>query len=146
MNSTEFEMIHATSDAGIDLVFLLAPPRSFTTVVSSMLGQHPQLYGLPEMHLFSAETLGEWWRNCSHATFDMDHGPVRVVAELIFGAQNARTVQAARGWIRRRAHLTTGQFVEILANHVRPCVLVDKSPSIVYRQESMRRLNEMFPR
>jgi hypothetical protein len=39
------------SDVAFDLVFLLAPPRSFTTVVSSMLGQHPQLYGLPEMLL-----------------------------------------------------------------------------------------------
>jgi hypothetical protein len=114
------------SDVAFDLVFLLAPPRSFTTVVSSMLGQHPQLYGLPEMHLFGAETLGEWWRNCSQATFDMDHGPIRVVAQLIFGVQNTQTVQAARGWIRRRAHLSTGEFVEILANCVRPRVMVDR--------------------
>ena len=27
-----------------------------------MLGQHPQMYGFPELNLFMAETLDEFWR------------------------------------------------------------------------------------
>ena len=42
-----------------ELVIMLGPPRSFTSVVSAMVGQHPQLYGLPEVHLFTTETVGE---------------------------------------------------------------------------------------
>jgi hypothetical protein len=129
----------------VDVVFLLAPPRSYTTIVSAMLGQHPQLYGLPEMHLCGAETLREWWLQCGQATFNMDHGPVRVIAELVFGGQTARTVRAARGWLRRRAHLSTGMVVEILAGLVHPQVLVDKSPSVVYHVEWLERVLEMFP-
>ena len=87
-----------------DLLFILAPPRSFTTVVSHMLGQHPQMYGLPETHLLGAETLAEWWNLCSQATFNMDHGLLRVVAELYFGEQTEYTVKRASGWLRRRSH------------------------------------------
>ena len=36
-------------------LFILAPPRSFTTVTSAMIGQHPEMYGLPETNLFVAE-------------------------------------------------------------------------------------------
>ena len=38
-------------------VFILAPPRSYTTLICAMLGQHPELYGLPELHLFIAERM-----------------------------------------------------------------------------------------
>src|ERR1043165_3274523 len=90
------------------LLIILGPPRSFTTIVSAMLGQHPQMYGLPEIHLFGAETVGEWWNPFGHATFNMDHGLVRVIAELYYGEQTETTVQRSVGWLRRRAHFTTG--------------------------------------
>jgi hypothetical protein len=37
-------------------LFILAPPRSFTSVICGMIGQHPQMYGLPEVNLFAGET------------------------------------------------------------------------------------------
>ena len=127
------------------LLVILGPPRSFTTVVSAMLGQHPQMYGLPEVHLFGAETMAEWWRQCAEATFNMDHGLMRVVAQLFFGDQTEENVQRAAGWLRRRAHFTTGLVIEGLGECVRPRILVDKSPSIVYRIETMQRVYAMFP-
>jgi hypothetical protein len=127
------------------LLIILGPPRSFTTVVSAMLGQHPQMYGLPEVHLFGAETMAEWWRQCEEATFNMDHGLVRVVAQLFFGDQSEDNVRRAAGWLQRRAHFTTGLLIEALAERVQPCILVDKSPSIVYRVETLRRVYAMFP-
>mgnify|MGYP006327808131 CR=1 FL=1 len=42
-------------------VFLLAPPRSYTSLINAMLGQHPQCFGLPELCLFNVETLVELW-------------------------------------------------------------------------------------
>jgi hypothetical protein len=127
------------------LLVILGPPRSFTTVVSAMLGQHPQMYGLPEVHLFGAETLAEWWQQCEEATFNMDHGLVRVVAQLFFGEQSEDNVRRAAGWLQRRAHFTTGLLVEALAERVQPRILVDKSPSIVYHVETLRRVYAMFP-
>jgi hypothetical protein len=127
------------------LLVILGPPRSFTTVVSAMLGQHPQMYGLPEVHLFGAETMAEWWRQCAEATFNMDHGLMRVVAQLFFGDQTEENVQRAAGWLQRRAHFTTGLVIEGLGECVRPRFLVDKSPSIVYRIETMQRVYAMFP-
>ena len=40
-------------------VFLLATARSFSSVVTAMIGQHPQLAGLPELKLFCAADIAE---------------------------------------------------------------------------------------
>lgn len=124
---------------------ILAPPRSFTTIISAMLGQHPQMYGLPELHLFSGETLGEWWRLCGQASYNMDHGLLRVTSQLFFGGQTEYTVKRAAGWLRRRSHLTTGALLELIAQDVYPRILVEKSPSVVYRTEFLQRVYRMFP-
>lgn len=44
-----------------DPLFIVAPPRSYTSVVAGMIGQHPQAYGLPELNLSHADTLGDLW-------------------------------------------------------------------------------------
>jgi sulfotransferase family protein len=126
-------------------IFILAPPRSFTSVVGAMIGQHPQTYGLPELELFAAETMAEWWGLCAKATFPRVHGSLRAVAEIFFGEQTEETVKLARGWLRRRSHVTTGYFLELLADQVRPRILVEKSTSNVYRHKFMGRAYNMFP-
>ena len=134
------------TEASAEILFILAPPRSFTTVVSAIIGQHPQMYGLPELQLFIAKTMAEWLDLCSHATYGMDHGLVRVVAELYFGGQTEYTAKLARGWVRHRSHLSTSMMIEQLATKVEPMILVDKSPNIVYRVKSLRWAHRMFPR
>jgi hypothetical protein len=103
------------------------------------------MYGLAETHLFGADTVSEWWRQCSVATFDMDHGLRRVVAELFFGGQTEITVSRATGWLHRRGHFTTGLIFEEVTKKVYPRIPVDKSPSTVYWLESMQRIYSMFP-
>jgi Sulfotransferase family len=126
-------------------VFVLAPPRSFSTVVCAMLGQHPQLYGLPELHLLGAETVSEFLRQCEEATYPMADGLVRAVAQLFFARQTDDTVARARGWLSRRAHFSTGLLFEALGRRAHPLALVEKSPSMVYDVEHLRRLRGMFP-
>jgi hypothetical protein len=128
-----------------DPLFILAPPRSFAAVVGSMLGQHPQLYGLPETHLFGCETMAEWWDRCSQGTFNMSHGLLRAVAQLYFGEQTETSIKLANGWLRRRLNFTTGFLLEVLAEKVHPRFLVDKSPSIVYRLDALQRAYTLFP-
>jgi hypothetical protein len=129
----------------VDPLFLLAPPRSNTSIICAMLGQHPQMYGLPELSLFSAEILGEWLNLSSQATHKMDHGLLRVTSQLFFGGQTGKTVKRAAGWLRRRSHFTTGALLELIAQNVYPRILVEKSPSVVYRSEFLQRMYRMFP-
>jgi hypothetical protein len=124
---------------------VLGAPRSFTSVVGSMLGQHPQMYGLPETQLLLCETLAEWTRRAAQASYAMDHGLLRAVAELHFGGQTEATVRRASGWLRRRLHLSTGVVMEDLAERVRPLIPVDKSAALVWRLDALRRTYAMFP-
>jgi hypothetical protein len=126
-------------------VFILAPPRSFTSVIGSMIGQHPQLYGLPELHLFPFDSMAEWWRQGTRSTAAMNHGMLRAVAELYFGGQTEGTVQRAKGWLRRRLHLSTGALLEVLLERIAPLVAVDKSPGFAWRMRTMKRAYELFP-
>jgi hypothetical protein len=136
----------ATRDVVADPLFVLAPPRSCTSVVGTMLGQHPQMYGLPETHLFSCETMAEWWRICEEQTFPRGHGLLRAVAQLFFGSQREHTVRLASGWLRRRSHFTTGLLMEVLTARVHPRIIVDKSPSVVYSVKFLESIHRLFPR
>jgi hypothetical protein len=126
-------------------VIILAPPRSFTSVVCAMLGQHPNLCGLPELQLFTTNTVAEWWQVTAKASFGMRDGLHRAIAEFFFGGQSELHVDCARGWLRRRFHYTTGMIIEEIARRVHPRIIVEKSPSIVYRLEHLRRAFAMFP-
>jgi hypothetical protein len=126
-------------------LFILAPPRCFTSLACAMLGQHPQAYGLPEIHLFSYETVAERDEQVKRATYPMNHGLLRAVAQVYFGAQNEVTIQQARQWLRARSGLTTDALFNILADRLFPRVLIDKSPSMIYDVRTLERISRMFP-
>jgi len=128
-----------------DPVFILSPPLSFSAHFAAMLGRHPQMYSLPETHLFLADTLRDWWDTCAKASFNMSHGLVRAVAQLVYNKQNETSVRLARAWLRRRLPFTTGYVLELLAERVHPRALVEKSPSMIFHLESMQRVARMFP-
>ena len=129
-----------------DPIFILGVPRSFSWLACAMIGQHPQLYALPELQLFSADTVQEWRSRFPSETYPIEHGLLRAVAEICFDGQSSEALQLAKGWVRRRAQSTTGMIVEELAERVHPRRLVEKSPSIVYQREFMERAYRMFPR
>lgn len=133
------------SSVTVQPLFLLAPPRSHSALACAMLGQHPQMYGLPETHLFSAPTMAKWWEMCSTSTYHMEDGLLRAVAQLYFGEQNDPAIKAAVGWLRRRAHFTTSFLFEELAERVCPLILVEKSPTLVSRPIALQRAFAMFP-
>jgi hypothetical protein len=126
-----------------DPVIILAPPRSFTSVVTAMLGQHPQMYGLLEVKLFAAETMQErqelgWPRW-------MDHGLLRVVAQLFAGEQTTQTVALARRWLERRADCTCVSVFRELAEQVNPRRLVDRNHAYKDSSEQLQRARRAFP-
>src|SRR5712692_1799584 len=103
------------------------------------------MYALPETHLLLAETVGEWWEICAGSSFSMADGLFRAVAQLYFGEQTERSIVLARAWLRRRLPFATGYILELLAEQVRPRMVVEKSPSIVFHIGSMQRAYRMFP-
>ena len=126
-------------------LFILAPPRSFTSITCAMLGQHPQLYGLPETDLFVCETMEEWWARAPKATFQMAAGLVRAVAQLYFESQDEWAVRMARQWLRNRSEVTTDFIFKAIADRVFPLILVDKSPSTTSSLSTLQRTRSKFP-
>jgi hypothetical protein len=135
-------MTHAVSPP----LFILAPARCFTSLVCTALGQHPEMYGVPELNLCAVDTMQEWWFSFRQGRGMFAHGLVRTVAELVFGAQSEESAARARRWIWERRHLTATAMLRIIAGLVHPRVLVEKSPTNVSTPIGLRRTREAFPR
>lgn len=126
-------------------LFILGPPRSFSSIVCGMVGQHPELYGLPELNLFLANTLGQValfmkWR--------MPHGQdgiLRVVAELEFGGQSEARIEQASAWVAKRLNWSARDMFRWLGDSVAPRCLVEKSPSTVLRRGALERTVDTVP-
>ena len=86
-------------------LFILALPRSYTSLIAGMLGQHPQAYGLPELNLFTVDRLIEMWQDGQDKTgmsrFQR-HGILRAVAEIYAGEQSSSAVVMANHWVAAR--------------------------------------------
>jgi hypothetical protein len=137
---------HARAVAITEPLIILAPMRSYSTVVAAMLGQHPQMYSSLETHLFTCDTMQQWCLMYRATNKVLGHGLLRTIAELIMGHQNEVTVELARRWILRRLAWPTKDVFRVLARQVDPFVLIDKSPLIVDREQHLRRVLAAFPR
>jgi hypothetical protein len=108
-----------------------------------MLGQHPQMYGLPETYLFTSQTMGEWW--ASHSGSDRTDGLSRAVAQILFQNQSEASIRLARQWLRR-PHRRTADVLRDLAGRVAPLMLVEKTPQACERIEYLQGIDAQFPR
>lgn len=127
-------------------IFILGSPRSFSSLACAMLGQHPALYGLPELNLWVSETLGDFWeRMAGHRQIQL-HGLLRTVAHLYGGEQTLQGIELARHWVARRLDLTTAEIYRELCDRLAPLCPVDKSPVYGDDPAYLRRLHEAFPK
>src|SRR5665213_305442 len=130
-------------------LFLLAPPRSYTSLVNAMLGQHPEAFGLPELCLFNVEMLVELWRGSEGPISENGamarHGLMRALAEIYCGEQTTSTINMARAWSGAREHWTTGRVFQEIVAKIHPLVAVEKSPSYTMSINRMRWMYEAFP-
>lgn len=130
-------------------LFLLAPPRSYTSLVNAMLGQHPQAFGLPELCLFNVERLVDLWVGVEGENAERGamarHGLLRAVSEIYCGEQTAATVNMARSWASVRETWDTGRVFQEIVARIHPLVAVEKSPSYAIAVPRMRGLLKAFP-
>ena len=127
-------------------LFILCPPRSFSSVVCGIIGQHPECYGLPELNLFVANDLGGIWKGILPGFGNFGHdGMLRTLAQLHEGAQNDDTVAHAEEWVVQHLGWSIRKVFDHLQELIGPKILVEKSPSIVYKQENIDRIIRNFP-
>jgi hypothetical protein len=133
-------------------IFILAAPRSFTSLVTAMIGQHPELYGVPELNLFQCETLRDFNAGPSvegglKSPFwaAMRHGLLRTVAQIYGGEQTVESIRMAERWVRLRESMTSGEAFREICRAVAPRRVVEKSPGVLRKQEYLLRMLEAFP-
>ncbi len=129
-------------------LFLLAPPRSYTSLINAMIGQHPQTFGLPELNLFNVIKIKDLWRRVSReigGDSNRRHGLLRAVAEIYAGEQTPATITMAQYWAAAREDQTTGEvFLELVAK-IDPLIPVEKSPAYTVSMQRLTRIYETFP-
>jgi len=135
-----------TGQPPADPLVILSPARSFSSVVSTMIGEHPQLYGFPELHLCSADTVEQVMMREARRGCPGPPGLIRMIAQELYGVQNQRTVTMAIAWFRERKHWPTKKLFDHLLSWVSPQIGVEKSPVTASSQENLDRTIGWFPR
>ena len=132
-------------------VFVLAPARSCSSVVATMIGQHPQLAGLPELKLFAAPSVaaldaplpGYWHaRGATHRS----PGLIRALAQLELGDQEPAHIAQARRWLTARRHWSGADVLDVLLARLAPRAAVEKSPDNVLTDAALLRMAAAYPR
>lgn len=129
-----------------DLLILLSPPRSFSSVVSTVIGQHPQLYGFPELHLFVGDTIEEVIRH--HELKHRPQGPpglLRTLAQLHDGVQTTATVLKARVWLDERRDWSSKKVFDYLLEKISPKIGLEKSPITSSTTQFLERTYACYP-
>lgn len=111
-----------------------------------MLGAHPQLYGFPELNLFTADTVGGLTRfqrdelpKLGLRSQPLPPGLLRAVAELMFGGQTAQAVERAADFLGSDPGRATADVLRELLEKIGPRIGVDKSPLTGMTPENLRR-------
>lgn len=128
-------------------LFLMAPPRSYTSLINAMIGQHPQTFGLPELNLFNAKVIKDLWRRVSDdigGDSNRRHGLLRAVAQIYAGEQTPATITMAQHWAAAREDKATGEVFQELVAKTDPLILVEKSPAYTVSMKRLTRIYETF--
>jgi amino acid adenylation domain-containing protein len=123
------------------VLFVLAPPRSGTTLLRVMLGGHPGLFSPPELELLTFNTMDERRAAFSGRDSFWREGVLRAVMEArgcpLDEARDLVEACEREGW-------TTRRFYRQLQDWVGGRTLVDKSTNYPLDPEVLKRAEETF--
>jgi hypothetical protein len=128
-------------------LFILCPPRSYSSIACGIIGQHPDCYGLPELNLFLGDTLGEGLN--SHPVlkrFMGRDGLLRALAQLHEGVQTDDTVKNAREWIAQHSDWPVRRVFDHIQELIGDKILVEKSPIFARDRQYVERMLNVFPK
>lgn len=131
-------------------LFVVGPARSHTSVITTMIGLHPELCGFPELALFRRETVGQLiadppgWKGIP--TTARLPGLLRALAQHHDGAQTAATIAGALRWLEQRRSWPVAHVYDHLLETIAPAIGVEKSPDNSAREDYLERLMADYPR
>lgn len=111
-----------------------------------MIGEHPQLYGFPELHLFVGSTVEEIIQREARRGYAAPPGLARLLAQEHDGIQTTKTVTKAIAWFRERRHWPTKKLLDYLLELVSPKIAVEKSPVTASKTQYLERAYSWFPK
>lgn len=135
--------------------FILCPGRSFSSVACGMLGEHPQMYGVPELNIFLKDTVRQLLSAAGQLSAPSSrqgglkgqlNGLLRVLAQLHEGEQTEASVDQALQWLRERERWSSARLFYYLQSKIHPKICVDKSLPYGTRRANLARLHAAFPR
>ncbi|GGJ84211.1 sulfotransferase family protein [Streptomyces camponoticapitis] len=135
-------------------VFILSPPRSFSTVTLALLAGHPQIFGFPELLVFANERVSDLIGDdgTEAERFPPEYrrtrlsGVYRAIAQVHEGVQTQDALDRARTWLLDRTDRPTTSVLDDLLGHISPLVGVEKSPDTVATDESLARCLTHYPK
>jgi hypothetical protein len=139
---------HRSKKIMTKLLIILSPPRSFSSVVSTMIGQHPDLYGFPELRLFVGDRVEEVIEFSQQKDPEQTGGPpglLRTLAQIHDGVQTNETVLKAIAWLQERRGWPTHDLFEYLLTKISPKIGVEKTPRTAMKIQFINRAYECFP-
>lgn len=122
-------------------LFLLAPPRSGTTLMRVMLAGHPRLFAPPELYLLMFTTLGERAGTFSGRQSFWKEGLIRAVMAL-----HDIDADEASARLRREeeANQPVLEYYRKLQEALGDRILVDKTPFYAFSPATLGRMEESF--
>ncbi|MGH1365045.1 MAG: amino acid adenylation domain-containing protein [Calditrichia bacterium] len=122
-------------------MFILAPPRSGTTLLRVMLAGHPQLFAANELQLLGFQTMAERSKAYSGKFSLWLDGLIRTVMALQnCTADEARSIIAAY----EQQGFTTQQMFGQLQEWIGEAILVDKSPQYALDVNALHKAEKDF--
>jgi amino acid adenylation domain-containing protein len=132
---------HPGHERNTPALFILAPPRSGTTLLRVMLAGHPGLFAAPELQLLGFETLEESRRAYTGPHALWLEGGIRALMEV--HACNAEEAKRIMADLEQRG-FTTREFYHYLQEAIGDRMLVDKSPSYAMDPYALARAERDF--
>lgn len=127
-------------------LFILSPPRSYSSLISSMVGQHPELYAFPELQIFSDDTIGEMMqKNQRRFNRLASAGSIRSIAEIHERRQTDESCTRAWLWLQKHADWSPFEFFDYLRRKVAPLIAVEKTPVNTWKISRLEKIVRAYP-
>lgn len=127
-------------------IVILGTGRSFTSVICCMIGQHPDMIGLPETNIFRDATLGEVYRRFGQGpNAQRRAGLLRTLAYFHDGTQTDETIEAAEAFLAEHMDWTAREIAEYIVKLAAPRGIVEKSISTCRDPSTLARARDIWP-
>lgn len=111
-----------------------------------MIGEHPELYGFPELQICVGQTVEDALIRAAKGGHFAPPGLIRFLAQEHHGIQNQTTVMKAVAWIRERKHWSTKKLFDYILELVDPQMGVEKSPVNASHYANLNYIQSWFPK